>query len=124
MTNIEYTYEIKRVDVNSGTMEVLYSSIDLPDLLVSVRLPFQGQSLEDTIRAAAPITEWEKNIKKYDIPEIGVSGTVSHINPQSVPMPTETVISVANTQATDPLTEAMIQAHIQKVIAQMNDGVL
>lgn len=72
MTKIPYEYKI--VNVNEHSMEVLYVSEEYGSTLVGVRLPFEGEKLEDIIESFSPAFHWHQStIPKQKI-KIGISG--------------------------------------------------
>lgn len=73
---IVYTYKISAVDENARCMEVIYSSEGYQTMHIGARLPFEGEQLEDVIRAYAPVPLWEEMSKAVVVPEVGLSGTI------------------------------------------------
>ena len=56
--NLEYTYEIISEDVAAQCMVVRYSSEGRESALVGVRMPFEGEALEDAIESGSPMAHW------------------------------------------------------------------
>jgi hypothetical protein len=53
-----YTYKIVATYPELGTMDILFSSDGYPDLLVGATMPITGQTIEDVVRAYAPLGQW------------------------------------------------------------------
>jgi hypothetical protein len=81
--SIKYTYEIVAVDSAARCMEVVYSADGHQTMHIGARLPFEGEALEDVIRAFAPVPLWEEQSKAVVAPSVGVSGTIT---PAPVPV--------------------------------------
>lgn len=58
MSDINYNYEIKSVNEEARCMEVLYTSEGRDPVLVGVRIPFEGESLEWVIESFSPVAMW------------------------------------------------------------------
>lgn len=76
--SITFSYEITRVDEEFKCMDVTYSADGYETLFIGVRLPFDGEQLEDVIRDYAPLSYWEESKKKVVVPSLG-SGTLEPI---------------------------------------------
>ncbi len=74
--NIEYTYEIVSVDEAARCMEVVYSSEGHQTMHIGARLPFEGESLEDVIKAFAPVSLWLELARSVQVPAVGVTGVI------------------------------------------------
>ena len=83
--SIQYTYQIINVDAAARCMEVVYSAAGHQTMHIGARLPFEGESLEDVIKAFAPVPLWLELARPVQIPSVGVQGTVA---PMSTPTPT------------------------------------
>ena len=83
--SIEYTYEIVNVDESARCMEVVYSASSHQTMHIGARLPFEGESLEDVIKAFAPVPLWLELARPVQVPMVGVQGTVA---PDPEPEPT------------------------------------
>lgn len=75
--SITYTYEVVAVDESARCMEVVYSAEGHETMHIGARLPFEGEALEDVIRAFAPVPLWEEQAKAVVAPAVGVSGTIT-----------------------------------------------
>ncbi len=74
--SIKYTYEIINVDEAARCMEVVYSSNNRQTLHIGTRLPYEGESVEDVIRAYAPVAYWQDREKRVVPPSMGLSGEI------------------------------------------------
>ena len=84
--SIQYTYQIIKVDEAARCMEVVYSAEGHQTMHIGARLPFEGEALEDVIKAFAPVPLWLELATPVQVPVVGVQGTVA---PE--PEPTEPV---------------------------------
>ncbi len=75
--SITYTYEIIKVDQEARAMEVVYSAEGHQTMHIGARLPFEGESLEDVIKAFAPVPLWLELSRPVQVPTVGVQGTVA-----------------------------------------------
>lgn len=75
--SITYTYEVVAVDESARCMEVIYSAEGRQTMHIGTRLPFEGEALEDVIKAFAPVPMWEEQAKAVVAPAVGVSGTIT-----------------------------------------------
>lgn len=87
---IKYTYEITDINKQLYTMQVLYKATGYNDISITIRLPHEDESIEDTIKFYEPITYWNEKYmnetliskdKKFtkDIINVGLSGTIEPI---------------------------------------------
>lgn len=76
MNEIIYTYQIVHVDAAARCMEVVYSSEGRQTMHIGARLPFEGESLEEVIKAFAPVPFWREQEKPVLVPEVGTSGSI------------------------------------------------
>lgn len=83
MMNMEYSYEIAKVDKAARCMEVVYTSQTGEVMTVGVRLPYEGERLETVIAAYSPVAYWNEKSLPVDVPEVGTRGSSSG----SVPAP-------------------------------------
>lgn len=60
-------------------MEVKFSAAGLPTMHVGVRLPFEGELLENVLLAAAPVQYWEELTKAVVVPQVGQSGEIAPV---------------------------------------------
>jgi hypothetical protein len=95
--DIIYDYEVFQVDAESRTMLVRYTAEGFDDHVVSMRIPYEGESLESVIRACSPVNYWISLTLPVVVPEVGVKGTVA-------PEPTLVAAPVAASEPT-PITE-------------------
>lgn len=86
--SIKYTYEIINVDEAARCMEVVYSSNNRQTLHIGTRLPYEGETVEDVIRAYAPVAYWQDREKQVVPPNPGLSGEVD-TTPVAPPAPPE-----------------------------------
>tara|TARA_B110000503_G_scaffold5316_1_gene7130 strand:+ start:2661 stop:2966 length:306 start_codon:yes stop_codon:yes gene_type:complete len=77
--NLEYTYEIIAVNAPAKCMDVLYSSEGKEPMLVGVRLPFEGETLEAVIDSFSPMNHWIESALKRIAPEVGVRGVIKPV---------------------------------------------
>lgn len=61
---MNYTYTIKRVDINSMCMDVEYSCDGKETVLVGVPVPKEGDSLESVLVRFAPMGVWEPDTQQ------------------------------------------------------------
>lgn len=74
--NITYTYKIISVDAQARCMEVVYASEGRQTMHIGARLPYEGEQLEDVIKAFAPVRFWEEAEMAVVVPEAGTSGQI------------------------------------------------
>lgn len=84
--SIQYTYQITKVDEAARCMEVVYSADGHQTMHIGARLPFEGELLEDVIKAFAPVPLWLELARPVQVPEVGAQGTVA---PEPEPQPVE-----------------------------------
>lgn len=82
--SIQYTYQIIKVDEAARCMEVVYSADGHQTMHIGARLPFEGEALEDVIKAFAPVPLWLELARPVQVPVVGVQGTVG---PEPKPEP-------------------------------------
>lgn len=93
--SITYTYEIVKVDEAARCMEVVYSAEGYQTMHIGARLPFEGEALEDVIKAFSPVSLWSELSKSVSTPVVGQSGSITEIG--------------ATEQSDAPQTEAEMQ---------------
>ena len=71
---IVYTYEIAKVDAESKTMEILYTSENRPQVLVGAKMPYEDESLEEIVKSYAPLHFWWEQGKTVKSIEVGTTG--------------------------------------------------
>ena len=74
--SIQYSYEIVAVNEAARCMEVLYTSDGNPDVRMGARLPYEGEALEDVIKAYAPVSYWIELKTAVVVPQVGTAGVV------------------------------------------------
>jgi hypothetical protein len=84
--SIKYSYEIVSVDEAARCMEVVYSSSNRKTLRIGTRLPYEGESVEDVVKALAPVAYWEDQEKRLVIPQTGRKGEINTAEPP-LPLP-------------------------------------
>lgn len=94
--SIKYNYEIVSVDAVNRCMEVRYTADGHKEINISTRLPFEDELLESVIREFAPIPLWISLKTPVIVPEIGVSGTVTPVNTNSIAYPSTTSTFTVN----------------------------
>ena len=77
--SIEYKYTIAAVNAEARCMEVIYEAVGHETMRVGTRLPFDGEALEDVIRAFSPVTLWEERAKQVQVPVVGESGLIAPV---------------------------------------------
>lgn len=75
--NITYAYTIINVDESARCMEVVYSAEGHQTMHIGARLPFEGEALEDVIKAFAPVPLWIELATPVVVPPVGASGTLA-----------------------------------------------
>lgn len=73
ITTIPYTATILTKDDVAKTMEVQYSSAGFDTLVIGVRYPRTGETVDGVVADAAPIEQWKRSQLSYVIPDSGVS---------------------------------------------------
>jgi len=94
MSITNFSYTVFLVNEAARCMEVIYTADGHQTMHVGARLPFEGESLEDVIRAFAPISLWDEQKRTVIAPTVGVSGTLEVFNS---PQPNEPVVSTITT---------------------------
>lgn len=73
---ITYTYKIIAVDEAARCMEVVYSATGHQTMHIGTRLPFEGEALENVIKAFAPVALWLELATPVTTPRVGLTGTI------------------------------------------------
>jgi hypothetical protein len=73
MTSIPYTFEV--LSVGDLSMDVRYSNPTHGEMLVGVRLPYEGEDLESVIDQFSPALYWAEQTKQRQTIPIGLSGS-------------------------------------------------
>lgn len=81
--NTEYSFEIRAVDIAAKVMEVMYTSSGRTAMMISMRLPYEGESLEAVICMHAPTAYWSEQERAVMAPVVGLSGVISPNQPES-----------------------------------------
>jgi len=74
--SIAYTYKIVAVNEAARCMEVVYSAEGYQTMHIGARLPFEGELLEDVVKAFAPVPSWLASKVACVTPEVGQSGVI------------------------------------------------
>jgi len=90
MSITNFSYTIFAVNEAARCMEVIYTADGHQTMHVGARLPFEGENLEDVIRAFAPISLWDEQTRAVITPTVGASGTLEIF---TAPQPNEPVVS-------------------------------
>ncbi len=93
--NITYSYTILSVDATARCMEVVYTAEGHQTLHVSTRLPYEGEQLEDIVSAYAPLSFWMERTLNVVVPEVGVTGSFNHTDPELQVMPLTVTVTGA-----------------------------
>lgn len=75
--SIAYTYKIIKVDQAARCMEVVYSAAGHQTMHIGARLPFEGEPLEDVVKAFAPVPLWLELATPVTAPQVGAAGKVT-----------------------------------------------
>lgn len=75
--SIQYTYKIASVDAAARCMEVIYSAEGHQTMHIGARLPFEGEALEDVIKAFAPVHLWHEMVMPVVVPQVGSTGVIT-----------------------------------------------
>lgn len=85
--SLTYAYEIIAVDEAARCMEVVYSAEEHQTMHISARLPFEGEALEDVIKAFAPVPLWLELAAPVVAPQVGLTGTIAPEPEPSIEIP-------------------------------------
>jgi hypothetical protein len=116
---ITYTYQI--VAVNEVTMDVEYTNPDYGTVLVGVRIPYDGESLEDVIAHYSPASWWAERIRPKLEVAVGVSGTGEV---QIIPEPIVYTEAQLKQMWRETATISKLQAHYTLKVWGLYDQVL
>lgn len=94
---ITYTYEITTVNEAARCMEVIYTAEGHQTMHIGARLPFVGETLEDVVKAFAPVALWEELQMQVSVPEVGAKGTITPVVEALMPIPEQPVVTGAET---------------------------
>lgn len=92
MTKIPYTYEV--VAVSDQNIEVMFNNPDHGEMLVGVRRPFEGETLDEVVAQYSPAFWWEEKMKPLAEVAVGSRGqgetlTEPGVEPEPVFTPEE-----------------------------------
>lgn len=73
---MNFTYEVTRVDEDNKVMDLVFKTEGLSDVLVSARLPFNGESVDDLALSVAPFYAWDMEQAEFTTPSVGVRGSL------------------------------------------------
>lgn len=73
MSKMEYTYEV--LSVGEESMDVRYENPEMGGIVVGVRLPFEGESLDAVIDQFSPAYRWAQKKRRKASVSAGVKGT-------------------------------------------------
>jgi hypothetical protein len=106
---ITYTYEIIAVNEAARCMEVVYSATGHQTMHIGTRLPFEGEALENVIKAFAPVALWLELATPVTAPQVGLTGTIEpEPNPVSLEKPVEPE-SVFSTPASGSIASVVLE---------------
>lgn len=91
---IAYSYKIISVDQSARCMEVVYSAEGHQTMHIGVRLPFEGEALEDVIKSFAPVPLWVEAAKPVQVPTVGFEGVVVPEEPSENDYAAEPVVTI------------------------------
>jgi hypothetical protein len=88
MNTIEsFTYVVTSTDEASGTMELVYSSPNLPDVLVGALMPRGSQTLDDVAASFAPMKYWMDLINPVVSVSVGSTNVIVISRPDEQTQP-------------------------------------
>jgi hypothetical protein len=90
--NITYTYQIIAVNEAARCMEVVYSAEGHQTMHIGARLPFEGESIEEVIKAFAPTQLWTERAMPVVAPQVGASGVIVNAPQERYIAPNEVVL--------------------------------
>jgi len=90
--NITYSYKVISVDAAARCMEIVYEAEGHQTMHIGARLPFEGETLEDVVRAFSPVALWWERSLPVVIPEVGATGVISPEAAPAFPTPPSTQI--------------------------------
>jgi len=88
--SIEYKYTIISVNAEGRCMEVIYEADGHQTMHIGARLPFEGELLEDVIKAFSPVQLWTELAAAVLVPEVGATGVITPPVPEPELAPIET----------------------------------
>jgi hypothetical protein len=106
--NITYTYKVVAVDEAARCMEVVYSAEGHQTMHIGARLPFEGEPLEDVIKAFAPVPLWLELATPVTVPVVGSSGLICPPE-ESCDFSTEPLTPIFPTPASGEINSAVFE---------------
>lgn len=82
--NMDFSYRVLAVYPEADMMDVEYSSPGRQPMVVSTRIPFEGESLDDVARMFSPVNYWVQKELKRVPPPVGAAG--AFVTPPEPPM--------------------------------------
>jgi hypothetical protein len=76
-----FTYVVTSTDEANGTMELTYSSPNLPDVSVGALMPRGSQTLDEVAMGFAPMRYWLDLLNPVVSVAVGASATVTSATP-------------------------------------------
>jgi hypothetical protein len=128
MSTIEYTYTI--LAVHDRTMDVEYANPEHGAMLVGVRKPKLGESLEQVIAEYSPVLWWAEQAATFVDVTVGITGsgaTALYPEPAPEPTPEEALAIWRNTakisqlQAHHTLKVWGLYAQVQTLVQSVGD---
>jgi hypothetical protein len=101
--SIEYRYTIINVDKAARCMEVVYEAEGHQTMHIGARLPYEGEALENVIRAFAPVQLWMELSADVVSPTVGATGIIP-IAPVTTAQLTHEQLSSPNAQMWQQVT--------------------
>jgi hypothetical protein len=120
MTTINYTYTIQAV--HDRTMEVEYSNPDHGKMLVGVRRPKVGETVDQVIAEYSPAAWWAEQAATFEDVPVGVTGQGATVFPSVEPEPKPTP-EEALAIWRDSTTISQFQAHYMLKVWGLYDQV-
>ncbi len=82
---MNYTYEITRVDADSKSMDIQYTSPEHGTVLVGARMPWDGETLKDIVKTFSPVRYWAEEVANVVAVAVGESGTIAEEAVEEMP---------------------------------------
>ena len=107
---LDFTYTVLKVNTETHTMEVQYSTVGQEIVTMSMMIPYADQDLIQYISNNAPQAKWTNASKTYHSVQVGTSGTFVQ------PAPSTSNSMLGN------ITDAQLEAAIQRVLDRNAEG--
>lgn len=107
---LDFTYTVLKVNTDSNTMEVQYSTAGHEIVVMSMMIPYADQDLVQYITYNAPQAKWANSVKTFQTVTVGTSGSVT----PAVPVASGTMVGSIST--------AELEAAIQRVLDRNAEG--